>query len=74
MDTKEISQRFGMFIRDGRLKKNLLQKEVAAKLNISQVYYSYIENGSRNVDFPLALEICRVLELDLNDFTGSLLQ
>jgi transcriptional regulator with XRE-family HTH domain len=73
MDTKEISQRFGMFIRDGRVKKGLLQKEVAAKLNISQVYYSYIENGSRNVDFPLALEICRVLELDLNDFTGSLL-
>ncbi len=74
MDTKEISQSFGMFIRDGRLKKNLLQKEVAAKLNISQVYYSYIENGSRNVDLPLALEICRVLELDLNDFTSSLLK
>jgi transcriptional regulator with XRE-family HTH domain len=74
MDTKEITQRFGMFIRDGRVKKSLLQKEVAAKLNISQVYYSYIENGSRNVDLPLALEICRVLELDLNDFTSSLLQ
>ena len=74
MDTKEISQHFGMFIRDGRVKKGLLQKEVAAKLNISQVYYSYIENGSRNVDFPLALEICRVLELDLNDFTSSLLK
>jgi transcriptional regulator with XRE-family HTH domain len=74
MDTKEISPRFGMFIRYGRVKKGLLQKEVAAKLNISQVYYSYIENGSRNVDFPLALEICRVLELDLNDFTSSLLK
>ena len=74
MDTKEITQSFGMFIRDGRIKKNLLQKEVAAMLNISQVYYSYIENGSRNVDFPLALEICRVLELDLNDFTSSLLK
>lgn len=74
MDTKEISQSFGMFIRDGRLKKNLLQKNVAATLNISQVYYSYIENGSRNVDLPLALEICRVLDLDLNDFTSSLLK
>ena len=72
MDTKEITQSFGMFIREGRMKKNLLQKQVAAMLNISQVYYSYIENGSRNVDFPLALEICRVLELDLNDFTNSL--
>ena len=72
MDTKEITQSFGMFIREGRMKKNLLQKQVAAMLNISQVYYSYIENGSRNVDFPLALEICRVLDLDLNDFTNSL--
>ena len=72
MDTKDITQSFGCFIRDGRIRKGLLQKEVAAKLNISQVYYSYIENGSRNVDLPLALEICRVLELDLNDFTKLL--
>ena len=72
METKEIALRFGQFIRGARLRQNLLQKEVAAKLNISQVYYCYIETGSRIVDFPLALEICRVLELDLNDFTSSL--
>lgn len=74
MDANEIALRFGRFIREERLRQNLLQKDVAAKLHITQVYYSYIESGSRNTDLALALEICRVLDLDLNDFTNSLRQ
>ena len=74
MDTHDIALGFGSFIRDGRLRKKLSQKEVAAKLNISQVYYCHIEIGKRNIDLALALEICKVLELDLNDFTQNVLK
>ena len=61
---------FGNFIKEGREKKDMLQSEVAALVGITQPYYSVIERGSkdRNVDLVLALKICQVLHLDINDF------
>ncbi len=61
---------FGKFIKEGREKRDMLQTEVAQLVGITQAYYSIIENGSkdRNVDLVLALKICQVLRLDLNDF------
>ena len=69
MDSNDIALSFGAFIREGRLRKKYTQTEVARKLNISQVYYCHIEIGKRNIDLALAFEICKVLELDMNDFT-----
>lgn len=61
---------FGKFIKEGREKKDMFQSEVAALVGITQPYYSVIENGSkdRNVDLVLALKICQVLRLDINEF------
>jgi transcriptional regulator with XRE-family HTH domain len=61
---------FGNFIKEGREKRDMYQAEVAALVGISQAYLSYIERGSkdRNVDLVLALKLCQVLRLDLNDF------
>lgn len=61
---------FGNFIKEGREKRDMYQAEVAALVGITQAYYSIIERGSkdRNVDLVLALKICQVLRLDLNDF------
>lgn len=62
---------FGEFIRNGRLTKNLYQKDVAEHLNITQAYYSCLENGQRNIDLGLAVKICSFLDLDLGTFIES---
>ncbi len=61
---------FGKFIKEGREKKEMFQKEVAELSGITQSYYSMIENGSkeRNVDLVLAMKICKALDLDLSEF------
>lgn len=61
---------FGKFIKEGREKQDMFQSEVATSVGISQPYYSMIEQGAkeRNVDLVLALKICQVLKLDINDF------
>lgn len=61
---------FGKFIKEGREKRDMFQSEVATLVGITQPYYSMIENGAkeRNVDLVLALKICQVLKLDINQF------
>lgn len=70
IDNSECLIGFGNFIKDGRAKRDMYQEEVAALVGISQAYLSYIERGSkdRNVDLVLAMKLCQVLRLDLNDF------
>ena len=50
------------------LRKDVSESQVAETVNISQQYYSQIENGIRNVDLVLAMKICESLQLSLNDF------
>jgi transcriptional regulator with XRE-family HTH domain len=68
IENSECLVGFGNFIKEGRMKRDMLQSEVAAMLGITQAYYSRIESGGRNVDFVLALKICRVLRIDINEF------
>lgn len=53
------------------MRRDMLQSEVAELVGISQPYYSMIEKGTedRNVDLVLAMKICRVLRLNISDFT-----
>ena len=68
LTTEERNARFGEFLKNGREKKGLYQREVAALAGISKVYYCYIEQGKRNVDLDLAIRLCKVLGLDLRDY------
>lgn len=64
----ECQQNFGEFIREARKRRGLRQEDVAAKLKITKSYYGHIERGERNVDFILAIRICKILGLNLNEF------
>ena len=64
----DFAKAFGEFIRDGRINKKLSQLELATGLGITQSYLSRFEQGTRSVDFELAVRICSYLDLDLNDF------
>lgn len=68
LDTKQCQKDFGSFIKAGREKQHLYQSQVASQLGITQQYYSQIENGVRNVDLVLAINICEVLGLKFNSF------
>lgn len=68
MVTKKFNVDFGHLVKDARLKMGLTQEEVAWKAGISQVYYCYLEKGKRNIDLELALKLCDILTIDIQDF------
>lgn len=65
---EQINRSFGEFIRLRRTQLNLNQHEVAARADTTQGYLSKIENGEREPTLTLALKICDVLGLDINEF------
>ena len=61
-------QSFGEFIRSGRLRLNLTQGDVADRVGVNQGYISRVESGEREPTVTIALRICDVLNLNINDF------
>ena len=57
------------WLRNARLKKNLSMAEMGQKLNISESYYSYIENGERQkkMDITLASKLSVALDIPLEE-------
>ena len=51
-------------IRLARFKKRLKQEEVAVKLNVTQSFYSKIENGQSELTLSLFEQLVDVLEID----------
>ena len=68
LDMKDISVKFGRFLRNHREDQNLTQEAVAEQLGIAQAQYSRIERGLRNVDFPMALVICDIIKVEPEKF------
>ena len=54
-------------IRLARLKKRLKQEEVAVKLNVTQSYYSKIENGQSELTLSLFEQLVPILEIDCTE-------
>ena len=67
-----IAKEFGQFIREAREKEGLYQADLAERLGLSRSYYTLIEAGDREIYFSLAVNICRVLNLDLGEFMQRL--
>lgn len=61
-------QSFGEFIRLRRLQLNLTQFDVADRAGTTQGYISKVEKGLKEPTITLALKICEVLNLNINDF------
>ena len=72
IDKETISAEFGTFVREARERKGLYQADVAEKLGVSRSYYAFIEAGKRDIYFSLAVNICRVLDLDISEFMKNL--
>ena len=50
-----------------RLELNYSQKYMAARLNITQSYYSKIEKGKNKITLQTALEIAAILNLETSE-------
>ena len=71
LDKDLVAKEFGAFIREVREARGMFQHEVAEKLGMTRAYYTRIESG-RDIYFSTALDICRVLDLDINEFMQRL--
>lgn len=65
---KALKRKFGTFIRDRRLKKNLTQERLSELAGITQVYLRDIEYGNSTATWIIWLRICTVLEFDIPKF------
>lgn len=58
---------FGNKIRETRIEKGLLLREIAAKLKIDTATISKIELGSRNANKEQVKTLSKILDLDYNE-------
>ena len=68
IDKEKVAAEFGRFVREARERKGLYQADVAEQIGVSRSYYTMIEAGNREIYFTLAINICRVLDLDIGQF------
>ena len=73
IDNRKVLREFGSYIKEARGWRQMTQAEVAERLEISQSYYSLIENGEREVDLVMAVKICQELKVDMRDFITKFL-
>lgn len=71
-DKEKITTEFGSYIRDARENRGILQADIAEQLGVSRSYYCLIEAGKRDIYFTLAMNICQILKLDINEFMKRL--
>ncbi len=72
IEKEKIAKEFGAFIREARESKGIYQADIAEKLGVSRSYYTMIESGNREIYFSLAVNICAVLDLNINEFMKRL--
>jgi transcriptional regulator with XRE-family HTH domain len=72
VDKEKVAKEFGAYIREVREKRGLYQYEIADQLGVARSYYTHIENGTRDIYFSSVVDICNILDLDLNEFMKRL--
>ena len=67
MNQKEI----GKFIAELRKEKNMTQQQLANKLNITDRAISHWENGRSMPDAGIMLELCKALDINVNELLSA---
>lgn len=73
IDIRDCHDAFGKYVKTARERKGMSQDDVARILDVSQSYYSRIENGLREVDLAVAFKICAAVGVDIRDFINRYL-
>jgi transcriptional regulator with XRE-family HTH domain len=62
----ELSAKFGLALRDARLRAELTQKNVAKRAQVSQTYVSRVELGEQDVTLASMARLARAVGLDVS--------
>ena len=66
LNKKEIDKVVGKVIKEFRIKKGLIQEELADRLNTSQKYISRVENGASGLGDAILIKCLNELEIAPN--------
>ena len=72
VEKENVATEFGRIIREAREKKGLFQADVAQQLGVCRSYYAMIESGNREIYFTTAINLCRILNVDISDFMKNM--
>ena len=64
-------EKIGKFIARIRKEKNMTQQELAKKLNITDRAISHWENGRSMPDAGIMLELCKLLDINVNELLSA---
>ena len=64
-------EKIGKFIARVRKEKNMTQQELAKKLNITDRAISHWENGRSMPDAGIMLELCKLLDINVNELLSA---
>ena len=64
-------EKIGKFIARVRKEKNMTQQELANKLNITDRAISHWENGRSMPDAGIMLELCKLLDINVNELLSA---
>ena len=64
-------EKIGKFIAKVRKEKNMTQQELANKLNITDRAISHWENGRSMPDAGIMLELCKLLDINVNELLSA---
>lgn len=63
----DLAKQIGNNLKEARKFKNLTQKEVSAKLGMTQQQYSRFENGIFELNYTQILFLCKLYEITPNE-------
>lgn len=63
----EIAKKVGKNLKQARKDVKMTQKEVAARLKMTQQQYSRFENGVFELNYSQIIELCKIYEITPND-------
>ena len=64
-------EKIGKFIAKERKEKSMTQQELAKKLNITDRAISHWENGRSMPDAGIMLELCKLLDINVNELLSA---
>ena len=69
---KSEQQLMGTRIKNLRKEEKMSQEELASKLGISRSYLTKIENGQRGLSIEIMQKLCKVFNITMEEFFGTL--
>ncbi len=69
--TADINKRFGTSVKQARIRAQLTQRELAARIELERTSVSNIEVGLQTVTIPTLVLLCQALQVPVTDLVQT---